>query len=150
MNWINFLRVKSFRGVISRDQIALIDRGARGVNPSRYYIVNLNDSTQPGSHWVVIHVKITLIEYFDSFGLNAPMELVELSDRMGLNYLYNSTQYQDLNSVLCGYWCLYFVNESRKGRSYYDILRPFSHTDTQFNERLIVEYFEGFTPRALL
>ena len=146
MNWIKYLKItpEVFRGVISRDQIALIDREA---SPS-YYIVNLNDSTQPGSHWVVIHVKSTSkkcepIEYFDSFGLNAPNEVVELSHTLGLNYIYNSTQYQDLNSVLCGYWCLYFVNESRKGRSYYDILRPFSHTDTQFNERLIVEYFQS-------
>ena len=131
-----------FRGVISRDQIALIDK-------TGYYIVNLNDSTQPGSHWVVIHVtqgetcEGVGLEYFDSFGLNAPNEVVELSHSLGVNYIYNSTQYQDLNSVLCGYWCLYFVNESRKGRSYYDILRPFSHTDTQFNERLIVEYFRS-------
>ena len=126
-----------FRGVISRDQITLIDHQG-------YYIVNLNDSTQPGSHWVVINVRAppNPIEYFDSFGLNAPHEVVELSERMGLNYLYNSTQYQDLNSVLCGYWCLYFVNESRKGKSYYEIVRPFSHSDTQFNERLIIEYFQ--------
>ena len=130
----------TFRGVISRDQIYnLIDQ-----RPS-YYIVNLNDSTQPGSHWVVINVRAppNPIEYFDSFGLNAPTEVVELSHLMGVNYLYNSTQYQDLNSVLCGYWCLYFVNESRKGKAYYDILKPFSHTDTQFNERLIVEYFRS-------
>ena len=147
MNWIKFLKVKSFRGVISRDQIALIGSWK---NFEGYYIVNLNDSTQPGSHWVVIHVrgsteplKYEYLEYFDSFGLNAPMELVELSDKFHLNYLYNSTQYQDLKSVLCGYWCLYFVNESQKGRSYYDILKPFSHTDTQFNERLIVEYFQS-------
>ena len=126
-----------FRGVISRDQIALIDE-------SGYYIVNLNDSTQPGSHWVVINVKPNeVIEYFDSFGLNAPNEVVELSNSLGVNYIYNSTQYQDLKSVLCGYWCLYFVNESRKGRTFYDILKPFSHTDTQFNERLIVEYFRS-------
>ena len=131
------IRPSVFRGVISRDQIVLIDRLG-------YYIVNLNDSTQPGSHWVVINVKARgPLEYFDSFGLNAPHEVVELSERMGLNYLYNSTQYQDLNSVLCGYWCLYFVNESRKGKSYYEIVRPFSHTDTQFNERLIVEYFRN-------
>ena len=139
MNWIQYLKItpKVFRGVISRDQINLI------VNPG-YYIVNLNDSTQPGSHWVVIHVKVAPepIEYFDSFGLNAPHEVVELSDTLGVNYIYNSTQYQDLNSVLCGYWCLYFVNESRKGKSFYDILKPFSHSDTQFNERLIVEYFQ--------
>ena len=133
------IRPSVFRGVISRDQITLIDRLG-------YYIVNLNDSTQPGSHWVVINVRAppNPIEYFDSFGLNAPHEVVELSERMGLNYLYNSTQYQDLNSVLCGYWCLYFVNESRKPKAtYYEIVRPFSHTDTQFNERLIIEYFQN-------
>ena len=143
MNWVKYMKIRpsgpqAFRGVISRDQIySLIDRQG-------YYIVNLNDSTQPGSHWVVINVRAppNPIEYFDSFGLNAPNEVVELSERMGVNYLYNSTQYQDLNSVLCGYWCLYFVNESRKPKAtYYDILKPFSHTDTQFNERLIVEYF---------
>ena len=146
MNWVKFLKItpKSFRGVISRDQIRsirsdLIDRGSKNL----YYIVNLNDSTQPGSHWVVINVKPNIIEYFDSFGLNAPHEVVELSHTLGLNYIYNSTQYQDLNSVLCGYWCLYFVNESQKGRSYYDILKPFSHTDTQFNERMIVDYFQS-------
>ena len=141
MNWIKYLKINRevFRGVISRDQIYnLIDHQG-------YYIVNLNDSTQPGSHWVVINVRAPPdpIEYFDSFGLNAPNEVVELSHLMGVNYLYNSTQYQDLNSVLCGYWCLYFVNESRKGKAYYDILKPFSHTDTQFNERLIVEYFRN-------
>ena len=145
MNWINFLKISKavFRGVISRDQIALIDR-SKIKNPAGYYIVNLNDSTQPGSHWVVIHVRRPPdpIEYFDSFGLNAPHEVVELSDTLGVNYIYNSTQYQDLKSVLCGYWCLYFVNESRKGKSFYDILKPFSHTNTQFNERLIVEYFQ--------
>ena len=73
--------------------------------------------------------------------MNAPNEVVELTDTLGVKYIYNSTQYQDLNSVLCGYWCLYFVNESRKGKAYYDIIKPFSHTDTQFNERLIVDYF---------
>ena len=132
---------KTFRGVISRDQIGDLNVI---VNPG-YYIVNLNDSTQPGSHWVTLRVRDPPedldLEYFDSFGLNAPHEVVELTDRLGVNYLYNSTQYQDLNSVLCGYWCLYFVNESRKGKTYYDILKPFSHSDTQFNERLIVEYF---------
>ena len=129
---------KVFNGVISRDQIALIDHQG-------YYIVNLNDSTQPGSHWVTLRVRAPPhpIEYFDSFGLNAPHEVVELSHLMGVNYRYNSTQYQDLKSVLCGYWCLYFVNESVKGKTYYDILKPFSHTDTQFNERLIVEYFRN-------
>ena len=138
MNWIEYMKItpKVFKGVISRDQIILIDK-------SGYYIANLNDSTQPGSHWVVINVKANKpLEYFDSFGLDAPNEVIELSNRLGLDYIYSSTQYQDLNSVLCGYWCLYFVNESRKGWSYWEIVRPFSHRSQIFNERLIVDYFQ--------
>ena len=69
---------KVFRGVISRDQIALIDK-------TGYYIVNLNDSTQPGSHWVVIYVRGSgPLEYFDSFGLDAPNEVVELTNRLNV------------------------------------------------------------------
>lgn len=138
MKWINFMSVDTFGGVISRDQI-------RAISSPGYYISNLNDSSQSGSHWVAILVKDSSepLEYFDSFGLNAPMEVVELSEALKVNYLFNSTQYQDLNSVLCGYWCLYFVNESQKGRSYFELLKPLSHTDTRFNERMIVEYFQN-------
>ena len=134
-DWISYMRIPNFNGVISREQIpSCVNRG--------YYIVNLNDSTQPGSHWVALNNRPNIIEYFDSFGMNAPMELVNLSNRLNVNYLYNSTQYQDLTSVLCGYYCLYFVNESHKGKSYLSILKPFSHTSSRSNERLITNYFQ--------
>ena len=134
-SWIAYFSVKTFRGVISRDEIPSISNKG-------YYICNLNDSTQTGSHWVGIHIKVNIVEYFDSFGLNAPEELVELTNRLRLNYLYNSTQYQALTSVLCGYYCLYFVNESYRGSSYYHLLKPFSHSDTSLNEKFIRGYFK--------
>ena len=120
MKWIDYMRILNFNGVISRDQIPICSN-------SGYYIVNLNDTTQPGSHWVVLNLKPDIIEYFDSFGINAPMELVNLSNRLNVNYLYNSTQYQDLMSVLCGY--------------YWNIIKPFSDKSTKSNERLITDYF---------
>ena len=57
-------------------------------------------SVGPGTHWVVMNLKKNIIEYFDSFGLNCPEEGIEVPNRLVFNYLYNSTQYQDLNNIL--------------------------------------------------
>ena len=37
-----------------------------------------------------------------------------------INYHYH---YQNLNSLLCGYYCLYFLNEMNKGKSFYKVLK---------------------------
>ena len=57
-------------------------------------------SVGPGTHWVVMNLKKNIIEYFDIFGLNCPEEGIEVPNRLVFNYLYNSTQYQDLNNIL--------------------------------------------------
>ena len=75
----------------------------------------------PGTHWVVMNIKKNIIEYFDSFGLNCPEEVIEVSNRLVFNYLYNSTQHQDLMSVLWGYYCLYDMNERSRRKTYRDI-----------------------------
>ena len=68
-------------------------------------------SVGPGTHWVVMNLKKNIIEYFDGFGLNCPEEVIEVPNRLVFNYLYNSTQCQDLMSVLWGYYCLHDMNE---------------------------------------
>ena len=75
-----------------------------------YYVINLDDSVG-GTHWVVMNIRSDIIEYFDSFGFNCQEEIIRVSNRLNLNYVYNSTQYQDLLSVLCGYYCLHFMYE---------------------------------------
>ena len=44
-------------------------------------------------------IKSDVIEYFVHFGLNCPTEVIQWSDNLRLNHLYNSTQYQNLRSV---------------------------------------------------
>ena len=75
-------------------------------------------SVGPGTHWVVMNIKKNIKEYFDSFGLNCPGEVIEVPNRLGINSLYNSTQYQDLMSVLWGYYCLYDMNEHSRRKTY--------------------------------
>ena len=132
--WMKYLKIKNFQGVVSRDKIInCINEG--------FYVVNLDDSTGPGTHWVAMCIKPGIIEYFDSFVLNCPEEVINLSDILGINYLYNSSQYQDFISVLCGYYCIYWINEIYKGKSYYDVIKVFDITDTNYNEQLIKNYF---------
>ena len=66
--------------------------------------------------------------------------LKEIVDKK-FKYQYNNIQYQDNNSVLCGYWAIYFINEGSKGKPYYEILQPLSVVDTKYNENFIIKYF---------
>ena len=74
--------------------------------------------------------------YFDSFGMGFPQEF-----KSSKPVIWNSSQFQNIRSVLCGYYCLYFLHQWAQGKDFYDILKPFSLTDTMQNEKFIKEYF---------
>lgn len=70
-------------------------------------IVNLDNSTGPGTHWVAYYKKDFSIEYFDSFGnLQPPLEIINY---LGSNIKYNYTAHQNYNSVNCGHLYLNFL-----------------------------------------
>ena len=78
---MKYFKIKDFKDVVSRDKIInCIDDG--------FYIINLDDSTGPGTHWVAMFVKPKLIGYFDSYGLYCPAEVIHLSDILGVQYIY--------------------------------------------------------------
>ena len=72
------------------------------------------------------------------FGMGYPEEFT--SD--GKQIIYNTSQYQNIKSVLFGYYCLFFLHQWSIKKDYYDIVKPFSFTDTMFNEKFIKEYFD--------
>ena len=51
----------SFNGVYSRDNLPKIKDGA--------YIINLDEYSDIGTHWVALHVNNNDVTYFDSFGV---------------------------------------------------------------------------------
>ena len=77
------------------------------------YIINLDSKIGLGTHWVSVIIEPNKLLYFDSFGLIPPYELINL----GPKYYYNFLQYQPINSFLCGYYCLYFLNEFNSTRA---------------------------------
>ncbi len=64
------------------------------------YVLNLGNK-----HWVALFVKNEQGVYFDSYGEIYPQS-VEL---FCPDLIYNDDNIQSLNSILCGYCCLFFL-----------------------------------------
>ena len=96
-----------------------------------------------GSHWVSTYVKDNVINYFDSFGLPPFQEIVNHAKKKNLTLLHQNNQIQNLLTTTCGYFCLYFLNEMNKGKSYFDLLQVFDIYDTMKNERFLARYFKN-------
>ena len=62
---------RRFIGVHSRDNLPTkIKRGA--------YVINLDEYTDAGTHWIALSVKNKKVVYFDSFGVkHVPKEIIK-------------------------------------------------------------------------
>ena len=140
INWVNQLGIKHFRGVFSRDVLpSQIDEPEVG-------IMNLDSKIGPGTHWVCYrNVDKNVCEYFDSFGLIMPTELQKYLQTSGEKIIYSTDEIQERDSVLCGYWCLYYLLERQKGKSILDILHntAFDPIDKSVNHKFITRYFKS-------
>lgn len=77
------------------------------------YIINLEDSSDfgNGSHWVCFILDTNKKLYFDSYGIIPSDDIIQFMNRYKNNIpiVYNIDQIQDIDSVLCGFFCLYFI-----------------------------------------
>ena len=128
LQWVDFLKIPNFKGIFARDEIM-----PRKHSPC---IINLDSLENAGTHWVCCVPGGRALWYFDSFGMGFPQEF-----KSSKPVIWNSSQYQNINSVLCGYYCLFFLHQWAQGKDFYDILKPFSLSDTMKNEKFIKEYF---------
>ena len=85
-------------------------------------MINLADTQGPGTHWVCYRNLDSFVEYFDPFGLIMPHEVYQYLLTPGKKLIYSQGELQNRNSVLCGYWCLYYLNERQKGKSVLDVI----------------------------
>ena len=53
--------------------------------------------------------------------------------------IYSQDEIQNRETVLCGYWCLYYLNERQKGRSILDVIHNEGFDED--NSDFIKDYF---------
>ena len=77
--------------------------------------VNIDHGSQGGSHWTCFIVKTNKSYYLDSFGGQRDKFLLK---QLPKSIIYHDYKIQDINSNLCGSYCLYFFLLARM--NYYD------------------------------
>lgn len=91
----------------------MIDTLPKYPNDRESAIVNLETSSENGSHWVCYSKNKNVINYFDSFGnLKPPPQLLKYFK--GLNVFYNRDRVQKWNSSICGHLCLQYLLDNMR------------------------------------
>ena len=129
--WVKELKIKNFDGVFNKD--------------SRQWayncgIIKLDSNYRPGTHWVCYVDSF----YFDPVGLPPPENILFIKRS-------NTSQYQKKKkkkkkiSVLCGYFCLFFIKEFQDGNSIYNTLYKISDPiNPSKNETILKDYFINY------
>lgn len=124
--------VNSFKGVYPKDKLKLVKKFKNGS-----MVINLDDSTGAGTHWVCINIDSTkpYTEYYDSFGLNPPNEIVAFLNKYKKPIKYQDNQLQNDKSVLCGYYCCDYLTQRYRGIEPEVILKQFTNKPSLNNEK---------------
>ena len=80
--------------------------------------VNIDNGSQRGTHWTCFIVKDNKSFYFDSFGGQPDKFLLK---QLAKPIIYHNYKIQDINSKLCGSYCLYFFYLIER-MNYYDTI----------------------------
>ena len=139
----NFERMKyyenelRFYGVYSRDNLPKkIKDGA--------YVINLDEYSHIGTHWIALYLKNNDVTYFDSLGVeHLPKEIKAFINNKNIKT--NIFKIQTYDSIMWGYFCIGFINFMFKGNSLTEYTNLFSPNDFKKNDDTILNYFMNNT-----
>ena len=123
-----------FNGVYSRDNLPKIIK-------KRAYVINLDEYENTGTHCVALFVKPKYKVYFDSFGIeHIPKEIEHAIGNKKIKA--NIFRIQAYDSIMCGYFCIEFINYMFDGKILIDFTSLFSPYDFKKNDEIIKRIFK--------
>ena len=92
-------------------------------------IINLQDSNQPGSHWIALKRDNNTIFVFDSFGIGyIPVGIFKVFKN--LKIITNIYRIQDISNNLCGmFGALFIVYDIKSKNDFINFLTLFNSND---------------------
>ena len=122
-----------FIGVYSRDN--LLDKIKDGA-----YVINLGEYSHIGTHWIALYVNNKTATCFDSFGIeHIPKEIKNFTNNK--NIIANIYKIQNYDLIMCGYFCIGFINYMFMRKSLTDYTNLFSPNNFKKNDDVILNYF---------
>ena len=82
-----------------------------------------------------------IVTYFDSFGVeHIPKEIRKFIRNK--NIITNIYRIQAYDSIMCGYFCIGFIDFMLKGKSLLECTNLFSPNEYKKNNKTILKYFQ--------
>ena len=130
-----YKKTPRFNGVFSRNNLPKkIKDGA--------YVINLDEYAEVGTHWIALFCNRNAIVQFDSFAVeHLPEEILKFIGNKNINT--NIFKVQANDSVMCGYFCIGFIDFMLAGKKLTDYTNLFSPHDFKKNDNIILSYFKN-------
>ena len=123
-----------FNGVHSGDNLP-------NKNKDGAYAINLDEHSDIGTHWIAFYVRNNDITYFDSFGVgHIPKEIIKFIGHK--NVIANIFRIQAYDSMMCGYFCIGFINFMFKGKTLTEFTNLSYPYDFKRNDDIIMSFFK--------
>ena len=126
-----------FNGVYSRNNLSKVK--------DEVYIINLDDFKSIGTHWIALYVNTNKIVYFDSIVYSFGVEHIpkEIKKFIGSkNIITNIYRIQVYDSIMCGYFCIGFIDFMLKDKSLLEYTNLLSPNDYEKNDKIILKHFQ--------
>lgn len=113
----------------------------------RLYIINLDQQDRGGTHWTGMLSAPSHAYYYDSFGTPPPKHILEWVRAHGKTVIYNTSQIQHHDSLMCGWYVVWFLvrlchhtNGNITPETFLDLIQQWDPWSSQRNERKINAY----------
>ena len=117
-----------FNGVCSRDNLS--DEVKDGAS-----VINLDNYSDIGTHWVALYVNNNDATYFDSFGAeHIPKEIEKFISNKNIKT--NIFRIQAYDSIMFGCFCIGFINSMLAGKILTDFTNLFSSNN--FKKKMMI------------
>ena len=122
-----------FNGAYSRDNLTKTKDEA--------YVVNLDEYSDIGTHWVALYVNNNDdVTNFGSFGVeHIPKEIKTFINNKNIKT--NIFRIQAYDSIMCGYFCIGFIDFMLAGKTLTEFTNLFSPNNFKKNDDIILKYF---------
>ena len=105
------------------------------------YVINLDEYSDIGTHWVALYLNNSNVTDFDSFGVeHIPKEIKAFISR-SLSIATNIFRVQTYDSIMCGHFCIGFIDFMIKGKTLTESTNLFSPNNFQKNDDVILKHF---------
>lgn len=122
------LAIKHFKGVFMRDELNKNNKAT----DNECLLLNLDSSSNDGTHWTCLFIKDNVCCYFDSNGFPPPEEVKKYCSNKSQRY-HSTDRIQKPNQVICGHFCIYVLYKLSNGYNFLSTLDELYRYNNKFN-----------------